>query len=128
MSAMNDGGPAWPVAEDRYIAIIGESWAAMLGQDRAKYLTPKVGIFLHMENSDLRESMSRMQVISGNVELAMFPLQQILEAMIHRMGESAKYNKAYKPALLAMEGALENVKQADAMLAARAQPSTEGKP
>ncbi len=123
MSATNDGG-AFPQSGERFIAIVGEHWGEMLGQDRAKHLTPKVGIFLHGENSDLRSAVSRMQVISGNVELAMFPLQQIMDALIHRTKDAAKFNKAHKDALTSLELALEHIKRADAMLLARSKNAT----
>ncbi len=101
--------------EDRYIAIVGETWAEMLGQ-HAEWLTPKVGIVLHGGDDSLRESLSNMQIISGNVGMAMRPLQEIMKVMLHNTKEYVRLNKVYKKAAISMELALEHVKQAEAAL------------
>ncbi len=53
------------------------------------------------------------------------PLEQILAVMIHRLEETAKYNKTDKSAKVSLENALEFVLAADRTLSARWQETAK---
>jgi hypothetical protein len=73
---------------ERYIAIGGEDWAAALGQDEAKYITPKVGIFLYGPDSrNMREQVHDMAFMSANAGMAFHPLLQIMDVIQERLAD-----------------------------------------
>lgn len=88
----------------------------MLGNDRAKYLTPKVGIVLHGDGNTLRDSLQNMQIISGNTDMAMYPLMQIMDAMIENLENFTKLNPKFSAPLATMKDARERVEKADELL------------
>lgn len=95
--------------DPRYIAIVGEDWSQMLGTDKAKYLTPKVGIILHGDNDSLRNGLNKMQIMSGNVDLALYPLEQIIRVMVTDLQKTVKGNRRFEDALVHLEIALAKV-------------------
>jgi hypothetical protein len=104
--------PAEP--HERYIAIGGESWAAALGQDQAKYITPKVGIFLYgADNRPMREQVEHMAFMSANPEMATHPLLQIMDVMQQRFVEYSTRSGKYKEVASQFQLAIDAVKTAD---------------
>jgi hypothetical protein len=102
---------------ERYIAIGGESWTAALGQDQAKYLTPKVGIFLYGSDSRaLRDQVQGMSFMSANAEMAMYPLVQIMEAMQERFSEWAMIHGDRKEIATQFQSAIDAVKSVDQLI------------
>ncbi len=109
---MSEFPPMQP--HERYIAIGGESWAAALGQDQAKYITPKVGIFLYgPDNRAMREQVEHMAFMSANPEMAMHPLLQIMDVIQERLTESSKFSGRHKEVASQFQAAIDAVRTAD---------------
>lgn len=112
---MKDFPPLQP--RERYIAIGGESWAAALGQDQAKYITPKVGIFLYgPDNRPMREQVEHMAFMSANSEMAMHPLLQIMYAMQERFVGGSARSEIYKEVASQFQLAIDAVRTADRLV------------
>lgn len=100
--------------KDRYIAIGGESWAAALGQDQAKYITPKVGIFLYgFDSRPMRKQVEEMAFMSANVDMAWHPLLQIMDVMEARLIEWSKNYVRHKEAASHFQAAIDAVRTAE---------------
>lgn len=91
----------------------------MLGNERAKYMRPKVGIILHAGMDDYRKEISQMQMMSGNVELAMHPLGQIVDTMIEVLESYNENSKRFDEPVAAMKEAKRQIELADAALLKR---------
>lgn len=96
---------------ERYIAIGAESWSAALGLDQAKYLTPKVGIFLYGPDSrNYREQVEAMAFMSANSDMALYPLIQIMETMQEVYLRHAKHSAKYTNVADQFNSAIEAVR------------------
>ncbi len=96
----------------RHIAIVGEDWSHILGQEKSEYMVRKVGIILY-GYGDISETLRTMQCMSANVEMAMSPLVEIMNCLIERQEEFANLNKKYGPALGSLQAARLLILQAD---------------
>lgn len=97
----------------RHIAIVGEDWSHILGTDKTKYMQRKVGLLLHGADTDRYQDMLRnMQIISGNVDLAMMPLAEIMGAIGENMRHYARLNPKYREANAVFQEAIRCVERA----------------
>lgn len=89
----------------RYIMLMGTDWKAILGE-RAEYIPRQVGIALVGGGNDSYEkNLRNMQVMSGNVDIAMPVLIDIVSYFCEAAGETVKINSKYKRALEYLEKA-----------------------
>ena len=101
---------------ERYIVIGGENWSAALGTD-AKFLAPKVGIFLcGPDHRPMREQVEHMAFMSANAEMTMHPLLQIMEVMQETFARHGKTNPSWEQVVWHFQGAIDEVRTAKRLL------------
>lgn len=98
-----------------FIAIVGEDWNHILGNENTKYLSPKIGLIVHGNGGGepLSDTLRNMQIISGNADLALHPLGLITATVAEQIEKFAKNNPRYREASLLIHAAVKLIRQTE---------------